>query len=133
MYTRFLTLFLILAAVIGLGLFFGGKNEGFEDLRNTVSGNVIQKNGKVFVNGAYPDPENKLGSSSAIIGKGFADDATAKAYFQSIPKDQAPGTFMIGGPQLWKDKGVYKDNIFFIYWHGLDGNMYASTIEGWKL
>jgi len=133
MYTRFLTLFLILAAVVGLGLFFGSKNEGFEDLRNTVSGNVIQKNGKVFINGAYPDPQNTLGTGAAIVAKGSANNTEIKNYFKSIPQEQAAGTFVIAGPQLWKDKGTYYDDELYMYWYGLDGNTYGTILKGWKL
>jgi len=143
MYIPYITLFLILVAVIlyasvNASLTQPGLTpplEGFETLSNTVSGNVYQKNGLVFVNGAVDDVNRNLGGSSAIIGKGWADSSATMKYLQSIGDDsKGAGTFVLGGPQLWIDsQGVPHDNVFFLYWRGVKGRIFYTVLNGTKM
>lgn len=142
MYIPYITLFLILVAVVVYAAVMTQNQssilpplEGFETLSNTVAGNVYQKNGKVFVNGAADDTANNLGGSSAIIGKGWADSNAAMKYLQSIEDEsQGAGTFVLGGPQLWMDsKGKFYDNVFFLYWRGLKGRTFYTVLNGTKM
>jgi len=141
MYIPYITLFLILVAVVVYAAVMSQNQssflpslEGFETLSNTVAGNVYQKNGKAFVNGSADDTANHLGGSSAIIGKGWADSNAAMTYLQSIEDDsKGAGTFVIGGPQLWIDNGVPKDNVFFLYWRGVKGRTFYTVLNGTKM
>lgn len=93
----------------------------------SLAGDIVHVGSGVFLGGGA------LASGSTyragIVSKGMAYSDGAKTALAGQPA----GTFMITGPQLWKDGNTYKDNIFFIYWNGLDGNQYYGSIQGTPL
>jgi hypothetical protein len=135
----------ILASIFGLG----GSVEPFtttDASGNTVVSGDVSVTGTANVTGQVGLAGDlvHVGSGAYLSGGALAPGATYKAGIvskgtawsegaENSLKGQPPGTFMIAGPQLWKDGNTYKDNVFFVYWNGLDGNQYYGVIPGMSL
>ena len=138
----------IIASMVGLS----GNLEGFTTTdasgNNIVTGNVnvagdVDVSGQVGISGTTSLAGDivHVGSGVYLGGGALAPGATYKAGIvskgaawtdgavQSL-KGQAPGTYMLAGPDLWKSGSTYYDNQFYIYWNGLDGNQYGATVTG---
>lgn len=138
----------IIASMVGLS----GSLEGFTTTdasgNNNVTGNVnvagdVDVSGQVGISGTTSLAGDivHVGDGVFLGGGALAPGATYKAGIvskgtawtdgavQSL-KGQAPGTYMIAGPSLWKSGSTYYDNQFYIYWNGLDGNQYGAMMTG---
>lgn len=93
----------------------------------SVAGDIVHVGSGAFLSGGALAPGATY--RAGIVSKGMAYSDGAKSALNGQPA----GTFIIAGPQLWKDGSTYKDNVFFLYWNGLDGNQYYSSIQGTAL
>lgn len=75
----------------------------------------------VFLNNAGPDVGRQLGQN-ALVAKGVAWSTGAKNYLLTQPD----GTFVLGGPQIYNGS----DNEFFLYWKGMNNNVYTVALTG---